>query len=146
MRWATQSTAILGSYALQSSEACELTLHSMKTTMLASAAQLDLRGRNAMHPVQSMKDCRGRRYRSAARWRNLDVFPRLSSSAQVFCSPAKCVVSSSTWRRAAQPAANFKKVPSGSAVLQSFSVRASAVVLSDAAGNANCQVLAPVAW
>ena len=41
-RWATQSTAILGSYALHSSEACELTLHSMKTTMLASAAQLDL--------------------------------------------------------------------------------------------------------
>ena len=99
-----------------------------------------------MHPVKSMKDCSGKRYRSAARWRNLDVFPRLSSSAQVFCSPAKCVISSSTWRRAAQPAANFKKAPSGSAVLQTFSVRASAVVLSDAAGNANCQALAPTAW
>ena len=98
-----------------------------------------------MHPVKSMKDCSGKRYRSAVRWRNLDVFPRLSSSAQVFCSPAKCVISSSTWCRAAQTAANFKKVPSGSAVLQSFSVRASAVVLSDAAGNANCQVLAPMA-
>ena len=75
--------------------------------------------------------------------RNLDTFPRLSSSAHVFCSPAKWVTSSSTWCRAAQPAASFKNVPSGSAVLHSFSVRASAAVLSDAAGSANCQVLAP---
>ena len=119
--------------------------HAGSCAAVSASGQAASGGCNAMHPVKSMKDCSGKRYRSAVRWRNLDVFPRLGSSAQVFCSPAKCVTSSSTWCRAAQPAANFKKVPSGSAVLQSFSVR-SAVVLSDAAGNANCQVLAPMAW
>ena len=121
-------------------------LHMGSCAAVSVSGQAASGGCNAMHPVKSMKDCSGRRYRSAVRWRNVDVLPRLSSSAHVFCSPAKCVVSSSTWCRAAQPAANFKKVPSGSAVLQSFFVRASAVVLSDAAGNANCQALAPMAW
>ena len=49
------------------------------------------------------------------------------------------------WCRAAQSAANFRKDPKGSEVLQSFSVRASAAVLSDALGSANFQVVAPSA-
>ena len=40
LRWAMQSTAIMGQEALAPYEARELTLHSMKTTMLAAAAQL----------------------------------------------------------------------------------------------------------
>ena len=46
------------------------------------------------------------------------------------------------WCRAAQPAASLRKVPSGSAVLQSFSVLDSAAVLSEALGSANFQVVA----
>ena len=49
------------------------------------------------------------------------------------------------WCRAAQPAASLRKVPSGSAVLQSFSVLDSAAVLSDELGSANFQVVAPSA-
>ena len=67
----------------------------------------------------------------------------LSSSAHVLCSPARSVTSSSTWCRAAQPAASLRNVPRGSAVLHNFSVRASAAVLSEAAGSANCHALAP---
>ena len=40
LRWAAQCTAILGSHALQSFEAAEFTLRSMKSTMLANAAQI----------------------------------------------------------------------------------------------------------
>ena len=47
------------------------------------------------------------------------------------------------WRGAAHPAVTFRNAPKGSAVLQSFSVRASAAVLSDALGSANLQVVAP---
>ena len=43
LRWAAQSTKVLGSTALRCIEACELTLHSMKTTLLACAAQLHMR-------------------------------------------------------------------------------------------------------
>ena len=42
LRWATQNTQILGSMALRCTEACEITLHSMQSTMLACAAQLRL--------------------------------------------------------------------------------------------------------
>ena len=40
LRWAAQNTALLGSHALQAHEAAELTLHSVKSTMLANAAQI----------------------------------------------------------------------------------------------------------
>ena len=40
LRWVAQNTALLGSHALQAHEAAELTLHSMKSTMLANAAQI----------------------------------------------------------------------------------------------------------
>ena len=40
LRWVSQRTAILGSHALQAFEAAELPLHSMKSTMLANAAQI----------------------------------------------------------------------------------------------------------
>ena len=40
LRWVSQNTALLGSHALQAHEAAELTLHSMKSTMLANAAQI----------------------------------------------------------------------------------------------------------
>ena len=69
--------------------------------------------------------------------------PRLSSSAQVFFSPAKCVTSSSTWCRADHAAAILRKVPRGSAVLHNFSVPASAAVLSEALGSANFHYCAP---
>ena len=52
--------------------------------------------------------------------------PQVSSSAQVFFSPARCVTRSSTRRRADHAAAIFRKVPSGLAALHSFSVPASA--------------------
>ena len=42
LRWATQSTAIMGQECLCPYESRDLTLHSMKTTMLAAAAQLAL--------------------------------------------------------------------------------------------------------
>ena len=42
LRWALQSTEVLGSLALRSTEACQITLHSMKSTMLACAAQLNM--------------------------------------------------------------------------------------------------------
>ena len=93
-------------------------------------------GCSAMHLVKSRKDCSGKRCLSAVRLRNRDKLPRLSSSAHVFCSPARWVTSSSMWCRAAQPAASLRQVPNGSAVLHSFSVRDSAVALSDAAGSA----------
>ena len=40
LRWAAQNTALLGSHALQAHDAAELTLRSMKSTMLANAAQI----------------------------------------------------------------------------------------------------------
>ena len=43
IRWASQSVDICGQAALTPSETSALTLHSMKSTALASAAQLDLR-------------------------------------------------------------------------------------------------------
>ena len=43
IRWASQSADICGQAALTPDEASALTLHSMKSTALASAAQLDLR-------------------------------------------------------------------------------------------------------
>ena len=70
---------------------------------------------------------------------------RSNSSAHWLYSPACYVTKNSMWCRAAQPAANFRKDPKGSEVLQSFSARASAAVLSDALGSANFQVVAPSA-
>ena len=40
LRWVSQRAAILGSQALQAFEAAELTPHSMKSSMLANAAQI----------------------------------------------------------------------------------------------------------
>ena len=48
LRWAAQNTAVLGSSVLRCTEACELTLHSMKTTLLACAAQLHMRREDRM--------------------------------------------------------------------------------------------------
>ena len=42
LRWASQSTQILGSTAPKCAEACDITLHSLKSTMLACAAQLKM--------------------------------------------------------------------------------------------------------
>ena len=58
-------------------------------------------GRSAMHPVASKNACSGRRCLWAMRRLNREVFPLLSSSAHVFCSPAKCVTSNSMRRRVA---------------------------------------------
>ena len=71
--------------------------------------------------------------------------PLLSSSAQVFFSPGRCVTRSSTWCRADHAAGILREVPSGSAVLQSFSVPASAAVLSEAPGSARRHCLASCA-
>ena len=95
-----------------------------------------------MQPMGSRKDCKGKRCLCAMRCLNLEGFSMLSSSAHVLYSSARCITSNSMWCRAAHPAANFRKVPRGSAVLHDFSVRASAAVLSEAAGNAKCHALA----
>ena len=98
-----------------------------------------------MHPDGSKKLCSGMLTRSFKRWRNRPSRLRLSSSAHTLYSPAWWVTRKSMRCSAAQPAASFRNVPRGSAVLQSFSVLDSTAVLSDALGSANFQVLAPSA-
>ena len=81
--------------------------------------------------------------RSAVRCWKRCSFPLLSSSAHALRSPARCVTSSSIWCLAAHAAVSLRKLPSGSAVLQSFSVCTSAAVLSDAAGREKVHCCAP---
>ena len=69
---------------------------------------------------------------------NLDL---LSSSAQTFFSPARCETARCTLRRADQHANNLRKVHSGSAVVKSLLMPASAAVLSDAVGSAKLKCL-----
>ena len=69
---------------------------------------------------------------------NLDL---LSSSAQTFFSPARCETARCTLCRADQHATNLGKVHSGSVVVKSLLMPASAAVLSDAVGSTKLKCL-----
>ena len=89
-------------------------------------------GRKVTHPNASKKVQSGKLRCCAGRCRKTEGWLRDNASAHVFFSPARR-------RFAAHAAANFRQVPSGSAVLHSLSKPASVGALSEAAGKVNDQ-------
>ena len=77
LRWASQSTLVLISQALRSVEACELTLHNMKSTLRACAAQLNLNKEDCMaqghHRDSALLYSRNDSYASPHTERNLHL-------------------------------------------------------------------------
>ena len=80
---------------------------------------------------------RGMRSLSAVRAAKRCSLARLSSSAQTFFSPARCDTAKDTLCCADQAATSLRKPLSGSVVVKSLLMPASAAVLSDAVGSTN---------
>ena len=144
-KWGTSGAANYGKEQMQAplSFFIQSALLDGSCAAVSDSHQAACGGCSVTHPDASRNWCNFIEILSAARCWKRPGLPLLSSSAQVFCSPAKCVTRSSTWCRAAHAAVSFKKLPRGSAVLQSFSAPASAAVLSEAAGRQNVHCFAP---
>ena len=83
----------------------------------------------------------GMRSRSAERDAKRCSLDLLSSSAHVFFSPAKCETASEMLCCADQDATSLRNLLSGSVVVKSLLMPASAEVLSDAEGKTNLKCL-----